>query len=271
MGTEIIERIAINPLPESNIKIGFRRIGDRRRCRQSKELTGEDEGRFRVRPMDRFLDKQNIESIRKTMQAQEDIFKHQVRELHRVYSVQKMMMEELKRQRRLWTNNRPNIINLTSQPPTASYNNNSFFLLDINSSNNNNHQSSRERSGSCSAGVDLESPAREISAVDLGRTNGSDLMDESELELTLSVGMSSSSTSRSYHQRETMATTNNNMDMDSTTTSFRSDNCNNNNNNNNKNQDCSGPSTPMSSSSTTLDQEKKRPHWLFQGLSINRT
>nr|ACJ85973.1 unknown [Medicago truncatula] len=40
-------------------------------------------------PMDRILDRNNMESIRKTMQIQEDIFKNQVKELHRVYNVQK--------------------------------------------------------------------------------------------------------------------------------------------------------------------------------------
>lgn len=51
------------------------------------------------------MDRNNIESIKKTMQMHEDIFKHQVRELHRVYSVQKMLMNELKnkiRQQNFW-------------------------------------------------------------------------------------------------------------------------------------------------------------------------
>lgn len=51
------------------------------------------------------MDRNNIESIKKTMQMHEDIFKHQVKELHRVYSVQKMLMNELKnkiRQQNFW-------------------------------------------------------------------------------------------------------------------------------------------------------------------------
>ena len=120
--------------------------------------------------------------------------------------------------------------------------------------NNKDQTGPRERTGSWS-GIDLESEVR-------ARNKATDHIEESELELTLSIGMSSSST---------------NKDMDySSTTSFRSssDNCNNqsNNNNNSNNQESSGPNTPMSSPSTTsLDREKKRPHWLFQGLSINRT
>ncbi|KAJ0090373.1 hypothetical protein Patl1_14225 [Pistacia atlantica] len=48
--------------------------------------------------MDRMLEKHNIDSIKRTMQIHEDIFKHQVQELHRLYSVQKMMMAELKKE-----------------------------------------------------------------------------------------------------------------------------------------------------------------------------
>ncbi|CAF1893034.1 BnaC02g11590D [Brassica napus] len=176
------------------------------------------------RPMDRSLEKQKAESIRHTMQTQEDVFKQQVRELHRVYYIQKMMMDQLKHR---------------SQYCTI---------------NNKDQTGPRERIRSWS-GIDLESEVR-------ARNKTTDHIEESELELTLSIGMSSSST---------------NKDMDySSTTSFRSssDNCNNqsNDNNNSNNQESSGPNTPMSSSSTTsLDREKKRSHWLFQGLNINRT
>lgn len=151
----------------------------------------------------------------------------QVRELHRVYNIQKMMMDQLKHRSQYWTNN-----------------------------NNKDQTGSRERTRSCSS-IDLERVVRDTKST-------TDHIEESELELTLSIGMSSSSTNKD-------------MDLSSTTTSFRSssDNCNNqsnNNNNNSNNQENSGPNTPMSSSSTTsLDREKKRPHWLFQGLSINRT
>ncbi|KAH0906683.1 hypothetical protein HID58_038510 [Brassica napus] len=171
-----------------------------------------------------FLEKQSAESIRRTMQAQEDLFKQQVRELHRVYNIQKKMMEQLKHRSQYCT------------------------------TNNQDQTGPRERTGSWS-GIVLENVAR------ARNTTTAEHVEESELELTLSIGMSSSSM---------------NKDMDySSTTSFRSssDNCNNQSNNINcNNQESSGPTTPMSSSSTTsLDREKKRPHWLFQGLSINRT
>ncbi|CAH8382954.1 unnamed protein product [Eruca vesicaria subsp. sativa] len=228
MGTKIAKRITTYSFGIESVDCsGFVRFGVNGQRKSSKEtLKDQKEEEERViRSMDRFLEKQNAESIRRTMQAQEDLFKQQVRELHRVYNIQKMMMEQLKHRSQYGTTN--------TQDQTGP----------------------RERSGSWS-GIDIENVARATNTM----TNH---IEESELELTLSIGMSSSSM---------------NKDMDySSTTSFRSssDNCNNqsnNNNNNSNNQESSGPTTPMSSSSTTsLDREKKRPHWLFQGLSINRT
>ncbi|KAG6427860.1 hypothetical protein SASPL_112107 [Salvia splendens] len=45
--------------------------------------------------MDRFLESQKIESMRKKMLMQEQLFKHQVQELHRLYNQQKKMMQEI--------------------------------------------------------------------------------------------------------------------------------------------------------------------------------
>lgn len=95
--------------------------------------------------------------------------------------------------------------------------------------------SSRERSGSSQIGNKLPS------------TEGSN--EESEVELTLSIGVrSNKKRSKGQELKETR-------EIDSTA-SFKND---------------SGPTTPISSSSATFDnQEKKIPHWLF-GLSINRS
>ncbi|KAE9601652.1 hypothetical protein Lal_00040696 [Lupinus albus] len=43
------------------------------------------------------VDRNIIESIKKTMKMHDDIFKYQVRELHRVYSVQRILMDEHKK------------------------------------------------------------------------------------------------------------------------------------------------------------------------------
>ncbi|EOY31918.1 A-kinase anchor protein 9, putative isoform 3 [Theobroma cacao] len=218
--------------------------------------------------MDRMLERHNMESIRKTMEMHEDTFKHQVvRELHRLYSVQKMLMDEQQ---------------LTAQT-TCGYN---FHVQ--------GDPSSRERSGSCSGdtmkvarGFDLERPAEEdisaeVSAVDhedqVGRSSlmhsrinqmsieGSD--EDSEVELTLSIGGSSSKktpTNSKPHSQELGCNNSQSIHKETrelhSSASFKSE----------RREDCSGPNTPMSSSSATFDQDRKRPHWLFQGLSINRT
>ncbi|GMH17957.1 hypothetical protein Nepgr_019798 [Nepenthes gracilis] len=46
--------------------------------------------------MGREFDQRNLEIIRKTMLLHEEIFKQQVRELHRLYSVQRALTEELR-------------------------------------------------------------------------------------------------------------------------------------------------------------------------------
>ncbi|KAK8630263.1 hypothetical protein V6N13_079064 [Hibiscus sabdariffa] len=99
----------------------------------------------------------NMESTKKTMQMHEEMFKYQVRELHRLYRVQKMLMDELKREittNRLWA---------TSTT------------------------SSRERSGSCSG-----DPMKAAKSFDLERLAEENSDEDSEIELTLSIGGGSS-------------------------------------------------------------------------------
>ncbi|KAL3819560.1 hypothetical protein ACJIZ3_005465 [Penstemon smallii] len=45
--------------------------------------------------MDKMLELKNIESMKKTIQMHEQVFKHQVQELHRLYNLQKKLMHEL--------------------------------------------------------------------------------------------------------------------------------------------------------------------------------
>ncbi|XP_051149832.1 uncharacterized protein LOC127264389 [Andrographis paniculata] len=49
--------------------------------------------------MDRILGFSNVESMRKTILLQEQIFKHQVQELHRIYNLQRKLMEEVEKGR----------------------------------------------------------------------------------------------------------------------------------------------------------------------------
>lgn len=51
--------------------------------------------------MDRTIDRREAEIIRRTMLLHEDTFKHQVKELHRLYKTQRMIMEELRLETRI--------------------------------------------------------------------------------------------------------------------------------------------------------------------------
>lgn len=84
MGTKIAERLTTTSLGLKSVdRSGFIRFGVNGRGKSSNEtLTDgkeeEEEESLVTRSMDRFLEKQTAESIRQTMQAQEDIFKQQV-------------------------------------------------------------------------------------------------------------------------------------------------------------------------------------------------
>jgi hypothetical protein len=119
-----------------------------------------------------------------------------------------------------------------------------------------------------SRGFDLERPAEEdistgVSAVDENQAgpsayatqkrkmsiDGSD--EDSEVELTLSIGGSTSKKISKNYQT---------LELDSPA-SFKSE----------RREDRSTPTIPLSSSRATFDQDRKRPQWLFQSLSINRS
>ncbi|XVE98805.1 hypothetical protein REPUB_Repub03eG0140100 [Reevesia pubescens] len=298
MGTEL--ESAINPLASSqnssscSFTVHF--VDDYFRTRALKENCLNFElDRFRSY-MDRVLERHNMESIKKTMQMHEDIFKHQVRELHRLYSVQKLLMHEMNKeikQNRFWTTP------MTSSDINQSQFINQHQLTTRTSCGYNFHvqgdPSSRERSGSCSGdtmkiarGFDLQRPAgedisAEASAAEEDQAGPpSSLMhsrinqmtmegfdEASGVELTLSIGGSSSSKKMSKkskpHIQELGCTNSQSIHKEirefDSSASFKSD----------RGENCSDPNTPMSSSSATFDQERKRPHWLFQGLRINRT
>ncbi|KAJ1393054.1 hypothetical protein SESBI_35232 [Sesbania bispinosa] len=239
-------------------------------------------------PLDRMLDRNNIESIKKTMQMQEDIFKHQVRELHRVYNVQKMLMDELKKeikQNKIWTPmngigiNHPYLVQQQQQPTQISY------RPDFHVQSLREDLYFKERSGSCSGETikrqrefDLERPAKRdifvgASGCDEGEAGPSsytafqsckisnDGSDEGmEVDLTLSIGSSQvKKKKKSYLLPLGCSDSPNGKTREfNSSVSFQSDRVG----------DCSDPTTPMSSSSVTFDQEKKGPHWLSQGLKL---
>ncbi|XP_065850989.1 uncharacterized protein [Euphorbia lathyris] len=136
---------------------------------------------FQITGLHKMPEKPNIDFIRNTMQIHEDIFKQQVRELHRVYSVQKMLMEELEKNKKHWNYRK------------------------INNMNMDNELSSRERSGSCSGvgrGFDLERVAAEDVSTGVSINEGDNAHDEDQIELTLSLGGSRSSKKQKLKNEE---------------------------------------------------------------------
>ncbi|KAK7329253.1 hypothetical protein VNO77_23406 [Canavalia gladiata] len=238
-------------------------------------------------PMDRMLDRNNIESIKKTMQMHEDIFKHQVKELHRVYSVQKMMMDDLRKEtkNKFWTPmngidiSHPHFLQQQQHQQTTLIS----YGPGFHAQNLREDLCSKERSGSCSGenikrqrGFDLERPAeRDIfGGCEEGEAGPSsytafqsckisnDGFDEGmEVDLTLSIGGSQvkKNNKKSYLLPLGCSDSPNRKTRElNSSVSFQSDRVG----------DCSDPTTPMSSSSVTFDQERKGPHWLSQGLKL---
>ncbi|KAK7354714.1 hypothetical protein VNO80_20182 [Phaseolus coccineus] len=245
-------------------------------------------------PMDRMLDRNNIESIKKTMQMHEDIFKQQVRELHRVYSVQKMLMDDQRKetkQKKFWTP--MNGIDMSHSHFLQQQQQQTATTLisygpDFHVQSLKEVTCSKERSGSCSGetmkrqrGFDLQRSAeRDIfgrceeneagpsSYTALERckisSNGSD--EDMEVDLTLSIGGSqvknnnnNNSIKKPYLLPLGCSDSPNGKTRElNSSVSFQSDRVG----------DCSDPTTPMSSSSVTFDQERKGPRWLSQGLKL---
>ncbi|CAJ1941819.1 unnamed protein product [Sphenostylis stenocarpa] len=236
-------------------------------------------------PMDRMLDRNNVESIKKTMQMHEDIFKHQVRELHRVYNVQKMLMDELKnetRQQKFWNHrneidlSHPHIIKQQHQITHISH------KPDFHVQNLREDIWSREKGRILSdtiqmqRGFDLERPAEEdifsqARGFDEGEpgpsshaafqsckisTGGYD--EEMEVDLTLSIGGSQVNKSSQLPQLACSNSNNGKTRKLNSSASFKSD----------RTGECSDPTTPMSSSTVTFTREGKGPHWLSQGLKL---
>ncbi|KAK7303911.1 hypothetical protein RJT34_14829 [Clitoria ternatea] len=236
-------------------------------------------------PMDRMLDRNNIESIKKTMQMHEDIFKHQVRELHRVYSVQKMLMDDLRKeikQKKFWTlnNNGLDISHSHFLPQQQQQTTLISYGPEFHVQSLREELCSKERSGSCSGesmrrqkGFDLERPAeRDIfggcddpALFQRCKKISNDGCDEEmEVDLSLSIGGGSQVNKKKNNKSYLLPLGSPNNNRKTTTrdfnssVSFQSDRVG----------DCSDPTTPMSSSSVTFDQERKGPHWLSQGLRL---
>ncbi|CAH1426725.1 unnamed protein product [Lactuca virosa] len=156
------------------------------------------------------LENHHLEFIKQTMLKHEDTFRHQVRELHRIYNVQKSLMGTLRNDIRR---------NTDCQRAT----------LDTNSHDKR-------------VGFDLSRSAMEDTSC--GDSSGihDDKTGPNDVELTLSIGPSASKRLSENRLHQTGGS-------DSKTKM----------------------KTNVLNSSTLYNEDKKRPHWLFQDLSLNRT
>ncbi|KAL1548845.1 hypothetical protein AAHA92_17028 [Salvia divinorum] len=176
-------------------------------------------------PMDRFLESQNIESMRKKMLMQEQLFKHQVQELHRLYNQQRKVMQEIEN-------------GLKQQKETRDITKSEFtsirHQIEAESKISERIEYANERTP---IKIDLEStPSSSTHRFEdhhaLKRAD-----DEVEVELTLSIGHCTG------RRRSKSAEI----------------------------QGSDEVQQVASSSSTSVYQETRRPHWLLQDLSLNRT
>uniref|UniRef100_A0A5B7BYR4 Uncharacterized protein n=1 Tax=Davidia involucrata TaxID=16924 RepID=A0A5B7BYR4_DAVIN len=203
------------------------------------------------------------------MLMHEDIFKQQVRELHRLYSAQKMLMDEMKngiKQDRYWGPmtasdiNHSHILEQHQPTNTTGYN---LHFQSVRDSPRSREQQSVSCSGEFSRtpkGFDLETLAKEDIATGISKTSVDECDEESDVELTLSIGCSSGQKRSKSHQPHcspdlscTALTHSKFRELGSSALSK------------------SEEDNTMGSSSASLNQQSKQPHWLFQGLTLNRT
>ncbi|XP_059636600.1 uncharacterized protein LOC132278749 [Cornus florida] len=299
MGTKI--QYAIDPLaasPNNNFDVNWLGDWDNFLNKKGPKLSLESAALNKFHnSTDRMLDQHNIESIKKTMLMHEDVFKHQVQELHRLYRVQKMLMNEVKngvKQTRScgpMTGSEFNYSNFSNrhQPTTTS-----DYTPHVQRVRDN--LSSREPSGCCSGepsrmfkAFDLEKPAEEdvstgIRAVEedqagpsshrhpnSNKMNINECNEGCDIELTLSIGGSFGSKRSKSHQHYHHSSpelggcsslTGNKFGELGSSGSIKTD----------REEECNVPNSNLRSpSATILNQQSKRPHWLFQDLSLNRT
>ncbi|XP_059286165.1 uncharacterized protein LOC132039682 [Lycium ferocissimum] len=232
--------------------------------------------------MDRILElKSCTESIKKTMLMHEDIFKQQVKELHRVYNLQRKLMLELKNEKSNIEDPRlshKSMINNTPQTlPTWQQPRREIGFHNINLYGLTNDQQ-RERSGSCSGdnskiltpigGLNIEMPADQrtstsnINCASFEHEKSSKMRnihrcdEETDVELTLSIGPSNGTKrlkSHRHHKEQEMS-------FSTSAKLGRGEECGD-----------GSPAAMSSTSSATFNKESAtQAYWFFQDLSLNR-
>ncbi|PIN02671.1 hypothetical protein CDL12_24814 [Handroanthus impetiginosus] len=195
--------------------------------------------------MDRILEFHNLESMRNAILIQEEVFRQQVHELHRLYNLQTKLMQEL--QNRLKEQKEA-----ISQTETR--HSHSFQALSV-------REDQKELSGSCSGEgsripieFDLERPLESTPSCVYPSEEHKEITNieeegDVEVDLTLSIGRKLRSKSSKFCDFDESKKVG---EVGSST---------------NK----GGEECDERSSTVSVYQENTRPHWLLHDLSLNRT
>lgn len=207
--------------------------------------------------MDRFLEQNNRERVRNTMIKQEEMFKEQVHELHRLYQIQKMLMAEVKTNE-AQIHSRASVTTLRAAADTK---NKYWSSTSTSETSHSSYISSRHQNASqfkseygshqhSLLANELQWPTEEGANVSHVRSKQSWADEECDVDLSLSIGSGSSKKKQpqSWLQPETTRTSEmRQLVMSNTgTRTERGDEC-------------------------SEKESLKRPPWLFQAMSLNRT
>uniref|UniRef100_A0A7N0R929 Uncharacterized protein n=1 Tax=Kalanchoe fedtschenkoi TaxID=63787 RepID=A0A7N0R929_KALFE len=230
--------------------------------------------------MERMIDDlRSLESIRKAMLEHDRIFRQQVEELHRVYGVQKMLMNEVKHKLRFSAQSRGH------GPPPKVASGCSFSAPVLKS-----YPCFKETSGSCSGEnqikpgcSDLERPAYKVDTAALkngqrrhketesshNRSRHDDDEEEgADVELTLSIGVAKNCSQRMKKTQQPHCSNTDLLYSKSNSDHYEVKV---------KNGSSSAVEEPEPGSgversdTVTSDQDRKRPRWLFRSLSLHET
>ncbi|KAH6818599.1 hypothetical protein C2S51_002202 [Perilla frutescens var. frutescens] len=227
--------------------------------------------------MDRILESQKIESMRKMMLMQEQVFKQQVEELHRLYNHQKKVMQEIENELKLGIKETAAMRERSNsefaiRPETATEAKQSFQPFRAR------NDPKELRSGSNSAEnermpikFDLETTPSSSSIHPFEEQNHEmkkvDEEADVEVELTLSIGhCARKQRSKSHLQNNNCSKELKDLDHQS---NIEAQELGSSSNKMDKGEAYAHQTSIISSSS--VYQENTRPHWLLQDLSLNRT
>lgn len=211
--------------------------------------------------MDKLFEQNNRERVRNTMLRQEEIFKQQVQELHRLHRVQKMLMADLRTKEANFHSvasaNIPTAVKdtksrhwsrtSTSETSHSTYiNNRPRSIPYINSEYNSIHQYSVQEYPRKQRGFDLVQPVKQDPSISLDCLKEELADEECNVELTLSVRCSSSKKKSDHWLQPERSSSGTRQKPVSTI-----------------------PARPERGEECSEREGLQRPPWLFQAMSLN--